>query len=186
MINLWPVPKTTVALVFSNLCSYCVESLWEGELLLFLHLFSFVPYYACYLQLRLDLEVSDTLEIMTTHVNSCPYSFAFGTVFLENVFQSLSGCRCLGRVIYEPCFCWKLWNFFIWECKEEIIRFFFFFARLYRWTITVVLALTQSWAWTFIMLEKKNQGNSIAGNPGKPGVKGDLWYCITSNLHYDW
>lgn len=65
-------------------------------------------------------------------------------------------------------------SFFMYKCKQEIIPFFFLLVRLYRWTTTVVLALMQSWAWTFIMLEKKNQGNLIAGNPWEIWCEGQF------------
>lgn len=107
MINPWLLPKIIMVLLFSNLCSYCIELLWEVRLFLFLHLFLCLPYYACCLQLRLNFEVFDTLEIMTTHVNNCPYSFIFSAVFLENVFQTLSRCKWLGRIICEACSCYK-------------------------------------------------------------------------------
>lgn len=131
---------------------------------------------------------------MTTHVNICSCSFIFSVVFLENVFQHLSRWKWLGRIICKTCFCWKTLeclhsSFFIYKCKQEIIPFFPLLVRLYRWTITVVWALMPSWAWTFIMLEKKNQGNLIAGNPGEPRCEGQFCgitllpiYTTTDNI----
>lgn len=71
-------------------------------------------------------------------------------------------------------------SLFIYKCKQEMIPFFFLLVRLYRWTITVVLALMQSWAWTFITLERKNQENLIAGNPGETRCEGQ--FCGISLL----
>lgn len=73
-----------------------------------------------------------------------------------------------------------------------MIPFLFLLVRLYKWTIIVVLALMQNWAWTSIMLEKKNQGNLIAGNPGETRCEGQFCgiallpiYTTTDNLKCD-
>lgn len=87
------------------------------------------------------------LEIMTMHVNSCSCSFIFSAVFLENVFQNLSRCKWLRRIICKAVWKTVTSSFFSYKCKQEMITFFFSF-----WSDCTDEQLLWSWHWCRVEL----------------------------------